>query len=218
MKKLTLIAGLITICGFAQATTINVPSTLVTSGLDGNSAYAWGITTTVPAGQQVDSATLTFNNIKLTASGNSAGTGYLYTDLLNLNSSGLVTYTDNDAPGDYFAGLSQFTGVNSSKLTALGTQFFASVGTTFATLSYILSSAQLVTLNAYIAAGGFSIGIDPDCHYTFSSLSFTYTTATTPVPHGNVPDAATTAFLMVISLAGLEVFRRKLSPAIAAKA
>lgn len=216
MKKLTLIAGLVAIFGLAQATTINVPSALVTSGLDGNSAYSWGITPVVPTGQQVDSATLTFSNIKLTASGNSAGTGYLYTDLLSLNSSGVTTYTDSDASGDYFAGLSAFKGANASKLTALGAQFFASVGTTISTLSYVLSSAQLVTLNAYIAAGGFSIGIDPDCHYTFSSLSFSYTTATSPGPKGGVPDAATTVYLLGASLLGLEVLRRKFAPAVKA--
>ena len=216
MKKLTIIAGLVTICGFAQATTINAPSTLVGANvLQGQDAYAWGISPVVPTGQQVTSATLTFSSVTLTASGNSAGNGYLYTDLLNLSTTGVATYVDNDAPGDYFAGLSQFTGANSSKLSSLGSAFFTSVGTTL-NLTYTLTSAQLISLNAYLAAGGLSIGIDPDCHYSVGGLSFTYTTGTGGIPHTPVPDMATTAYLLGASLLGLEVLRRKFAPAVKA--
>ena len=208
MKKIALIAGLIGVYGLAQATTINAPGSLVgTSVLNGNNAYAWNITTVVvPTGQQVDSATITFSNIKLT-SANSTGIGYLYTDLLSLRSTTLAvsSYTDNDAAGDYFASQSFF---NSS----LGTKTFPTVGTTLS-WSYVLNSAQLLSLNSYVAAGGFSFGIDSDCYYNVGALSFTYTTATTTVPHGGVPDAATTAYLLGASLLGLEVLRRKLTPA-----
>lgn len=216
MKKLSVIVGLVSVCVLAQATTINAPSSLVGANiLLGQDAYAWGISPVVPTGQQVTSATLTFTGVTLTHSGNSAGNGYLYTDLLNLNTSGVATYTDNDAPGDYFAGLASFSGSNSSKLSSLGTAFFASVGTSL-NLTYILTSAQLLSLNAYLTAGGLSIGIDPDCTYTVGSLCFTYTTGTGPGPKGSVPDTATTAFLLGAGLLGLEVFRRKFAPAVKA--
>ncbi len=211
MKKIALVAGLIGVCGLAQATTINAPASLVgTSALSGNNAYAWNITTVVvPTGQQVDSATITFSNIKLT-SANSSGIGYLYTDLLSLRSTSLAvsTYTDGDAAGDFFTAQPYF---NSS----LGTTIFSSVGTTLS-WSFSLNSAQLLTLNTYIAAGGFSFGMDADCYYNVGALSFSYTTATTTVPHGGVPDAATTAYLLGASLLGLEVLRRKLASAVKA--
>jgi hypothetical protein len=207
MKKHYIIAALalVGICGPVQATIINAPGSLVGANvLDGQNAYSWGIAVTVPTGQQIDSATLTFSNVKLTAA-NSSGTGYLYTDLLNLNKSGVTTYTDNDAAGDYFSG--KYSSLN------LGTKFFASVGTTLS-WTYVFTSSQLVALNAYLTAGGFSIGIDPDCHYDVGGLSFTYTTSTIPTSHNNVPDAATTASLLVVSLLGLEVLRRKFMPVV----
>ena len=219
MKKLTIIAGLITVCGLAQATTINAPSTLVgTSVLLGGSAYAWGISPVVPTGQQVTSATLTFTSVTLTH-GNSTGSCYLYTDLLNLSSSGVTTYSDplsnNGLGSDYFASLAQFSGANSSKLSSLGSQFFASVGTTL-TWSYVLTSAQLISLNAYLANGGLSIGIDPDCSYNVGGISFSYTTGSGGIPHTPVPDMATTAYLLGASLLGLQVLRRKFAPAVKA--
>ena len=80
MKKLFFIATLVGTCGLVQATTISAPSSLVTGGLDGNSAYSWGITIPVPSGQTIISASINFSGIDLTHSGNSAGTGVLYTD------------------------------------------------------------------------------------------------------------------------------------------
>jgi hypothetical protein len=188
MKKLFFIATLVGTCGLVQATTISAPSSLVTGGLDGNSAYSWGITIPVPSGQT-------------THSGNSAGTGVLYTDLLNSHNPGLATATDNDAPGDYWA--TQYSGAN---IAAIGSQAFASVGTTL-TWSYILTSSELTALNSYLAAGTFNIGIDPDCHFSVGGISFTYTLGSQSPP--TVPDVAATAFLMVLGLAGLEIFRRQ---------
>jgi hypothetical protein len=205
MKKILLIATLVGTCGLLRATTINAPSSLVgTSVLLGQDAYSWGISIAVPTGETVASAQINFTGVVLTASGNSAGTGMLYTDLLNSHHTGVTTATDNDATGDYWA--TQFSSAN---ITSLGTQFFASVGTSW-TGSYNITGTALAALNTYLTAGGFSIGIDPDCHYTVGGLSFTYTLS--PTTH-TVPDGAMTAFLVVISLAGLEIFRRQFVPA-----
>lgn len=204
MKKILLIATLVGICGLVRATTITAPSSLVgTSILNGSYAYSWGISIPVPTGQVVTSAQIDFTGIKLTVA-NSSGTGYLYTDLLNSQTTGVTTRTDNDAAGDYWA--TQFSGAN---ITALGSKFFAAVGTTL-TWSYLLGASELAALNSYLAAGAFNIGIDPDCKYTVGGLSFTYTLGSTPK---NVPDEALTAFLVVISLASLEFFRRQFVPA-----
>lgn len=205
MRTNCIIATLICAVSAAQAVTINTinaPSALVgASVLSGNNAYSWAVAPTVASGQQIDSATINFNNITLTVA-NSSGTGYLYTDLLGLGGAGVTTYTDNDAAGDYFSG--KFSNVS------LGTQFFASVGTTLS-WSYILNGSQLASLNNYFANGGFSIGIDPDCHYTVGGLSFNYTTKS-----NSVPDGATTAWLLGAGLLGLELLRRKLAPAVKA--
>jgi len=216
MKKILLIAALIGTCGLVRATTINAPSSLIgTNALDGNSAYAWGIKIAVPTGQQVTTAEIDFTSINLTV-GNSSGTGYLYTDLLNTKSgtgttsgtTGLTTATDNDGSGDYWA--TKFSGAN---ITSIGTAFFKSVGTTL-TWAYKFDANGLAALNSYLNLNGgyFSIGLDPDCHYSVGGLSFNYTTGSKP--NTSVPDDALTAFLVVISLGCLEIFRRRLVPAV----
>ena len=144
-----------------------------------------------------------FSGVELTASGNPQGTGIIYTDLLKSKTTGLTTVSDNDGSGDYWA--SKFSGAN---ITTLKSESFASVGTTLK-WSDVLTTSQIAALNSYLTAnsGVFDIGIDPDCHFSVGGLSFTYTLGS--VPHNTVPDVATTAFLLVISLAGLEVFRRQ---------
>lgn len=196
MKKLLFIAAVAGITGLAQATTI---SSGITS-IDGANAYSWGISIAVPNGQTVSSAEIDFTSVQLTSSGNAQGTGVLWTDLLNSHTPGVTSVSDGDAAGDYWS--TKFSGAN---ITSLGSKNFASVGTTL-TWSYVITGSALAALNSYLAAGSFDIGIDPDCHYTIGGISFKYSLSPTT---NNVPDFATTAFLMVIGLAGLEVFRRQ---------
>jgi hypothetical protein len=207
MKKILLIAGSVGISAFVHATTINAPSSLIgVNALQGNDAYSWGISIPLANGQTVASAEIDFTGITLTASGNSAGTGTLFTDLLNSKTTGVTTVVEGDTTSDYWT--TQFSGAN---ITSIGSQLFKSVGTTFATLSYILTGSELTALNNYLtASGAFNIGIDPNCHYTVGGLSFSYTLS--PSPKTTVPDEAVTALLVVIGLAGLEVFRRQLVP------
>jgi len=212
MKKLLLLSTItIGATGLLQATTITAPSSLIgVNTLQGVDAYSWGINIPVSSGQEVTSAEITFTGIELTASGNAQGTGTIYTDLLNsktVGPGGVTTAYDGDAAGDYWA--TQYSGAN---ITSLGSEFFKSVGTTL-TWSYILTSSELTALNTYLTdnKGVFNIGIDPDCHYTVGNITFTYTESGIP----SVPDVATTAFLLVFGLAGLELFRRQ---CVAAKA
>lgn len=201
VKKICVIGFLAAICGLANATQIqinqiNAPTSLIgTNALNGSDAYEWGLS--LGKGTQVTSAEIDFTSIKLTASGNSAGTGLLWIDLLKSNHTGLATAVDNDALGDYWSTV--FSGAN---ITSFGSKSFASVGTSL-TWSIILNSAQLVALNSYLAAnaGVFNIGLDPDCHYNVGGLDFKYTTS--------VPDAAMTVLLLGASLLGLEVLRRR---------
>jgi len=200
MRKLLLLGTLVGISSLAHATTITAPASLDT--LEGVDAYSWGISIPVPQGQTVASAEIDFTSVTLQAA-NSSGTGYLYTDLLNSQKTGVTTAFDNDAPGDYWA--TQFSGAN---ITTLGSQFFKSVGTTL-TWSYVLNASQLSALNSYLTAGTFNIGIDPDCHYSVGSICLDYTLS--PTNHNNsVPDAATTALLLALGLGALELVRRQI--------
>ena len=65
--------------------------------------------------------------------------------------------------------------------TSVGSQAFASVGTSYATLDYVLNATQLAALNSYLTSGKgmFCIGIDPDRH-SIGGLSFIYTVGSTP--------------------------------------
>jgi hypothetical protein len=200
MKKLPAILMFAATCGLAQATTINAPSGLTgLNALSGESAYTWGVGINLGADETIDSASLTFSNIKLTAA-NSSGTGFLYSDLINAALTGVHTFTDNDAPGDYFN-----TVVSSGNIANLGKQFFASVGTQ---LSWTITfdANELAALNTFAADGIVDFGFDPDCHYNVGNICFTYTTRTS---HSRVPDAPMTAYLLGISLLGMELFRRQ---------
>jgi MYXO-CTERM domain-containing protein len=200
MKHFTILSVLVGINLAAQATTINAPSSLIgNDALSGDNAYSWGISIAEPSGQTITSATIDFSGITLSAA-NSTGIGYLYTDLLNSQATGVTVASDGDAVGDYWA--TKFSGAN---ITALGSTKFASVGTTLS-WSYVLNSAQLAALNSYLVSGVFNIGIDPDCHYNVGSISFTYTTSPAP---SNVPDVATTATLLLLGLGAAELLRRR---------
>ena len=230
MKKLILIGFGIGVLNMAQATSFTYatytaePKSLEGTGaLVGTYAYEWGISITpLSAGQKITSATLSFNGVVLTATGNGND---IYASLLNLSDSGVTRYTDNDAPGDFFNS-STFTGQSSSSsyyqthshhslpsgyYTSLGhSQTFslnASPANWIDTLSGTVTSGELGALNADALDGIFDIGIDPDCHYNIKSITFTYTIST-PV---SVPDTATTASLLGMSFLGLMVFRRKLA-------
>ena len=190
----------------AQAITVNAPSSLIGSGsLLGEDAYAWGVSISVPNGQTITSAQIDFTSIDL-AGANSSGTGYLYTDLLKSTATpggSVSTVSDNDNPGDYWA-------TSGLTYTSVSSLFFPSVGTTIST-NVVFNSTELAALNSYLAAGSgtFDIGIDPDCHYNVGGLALVYSLS--PTNHGNsVPDMATTSLLLVMGLAGLEIFRRQL--------
>jgi len=202
MKKACFVGICLGICGLAQAVTINAPSSLTGyQVLNGANAYSWGIPISLTTGQTINSATISFSSVTLNVAG-SSGHGYLYTDLLNLNSGGVKSYYDGDAPGDYFA-----SAYPASTVTSVGAKYFASAGTTLS-WDYILNASQLTVLNSYVTNGLFDLGFDPDCHFSVGGITFSYTTITA---HTQVPDGATTALLLGTSLLGLAFVRRKLA-------
>jgi hypothetical protein len=198
MKKISIICILAATCGLANAITVSAPSSLTgVNALSGESAYSWGIPISLAPGQSISAASLVFNNVTLTAA-NSSGHGILYSDLLKSTLTGVHTYTDNDASGDYFTGA-----YAAANIASLGSEYFAHVGTTLS-WTVTFSSTQLAALNQFLVNGIFDLGFDPDCHYTVGSICLNYTT--TPV---STPDTATTVYLLGLGLLTLEVARRK---------
>jgi len=195
------VATIVGISSLAHATpiTVNAPSSL--NILDGTDAYAWGIS--IGTGQTVTSASIVWNSVDYTAAG-SIPTGYIFTDLLKLGTTGVTTRTPGELTSDYWAS-------SGTTYTSVGKMTFPTVGTTLSP-TYVLTGAQLTALNSYLTAdnGVINIGISPDCHYSVGGLSFVYTVGT--VNGGGVPDGATTALLLVLGLVGLESFRRQLVP------
>jgi hypothetical protein len=164
--------------------------------IDGNYYYTWGVNWSVPTGETIASATLTFNNLTLTSFGNN-NPAYVWTHLLNTSSgtgtTGVTIGTDNDNGTDAFAG----------KGVLLGQQFFPALNKP-QTFSYSLDPTTLVS---YAADGHFAIGIDPDCHYIDSSIVLNITYA--PNDRQQVPDGSSTAGLLGLTLPLLGFLRRR---------
>ncbi|HEX3856293.1 MAG TPA: hypothetical protein VHY30_03230 [Verrucomicrobiae bacterium] len=207
MKKLFLAGVLLGVLNFAQAT----PYTFTTTSLktmSGESYYNWGINSGLTAlkadltgGEQILSATLTYNNIQFTVAGpNLGGAGWLYTQLLGTSaSSGITTHTDNDATTDAFT-----SGIQIYK------DVFAKAGLPAATLNEIFGVSALALLTADVLNGFIDIGIDPDCVYKDTGITLTINTGST-TNYTSVPDAASTAMLLGAGLSCIGLLRRKLS-------
>ncbi len=180
----------------ANATPVTVtfsPTGLGT--MDGTYYYTWGVNWSVPTGDSITAASLSYNNIKLTSFGIN-DPGILWSHLLNTTSgSGTASVTqgtDNDNGSDAFA----------SQGLYLGKATFPTLNVA-QNLSYPVDTT---TLTSYASDGHFAIGIDPDCHYTDTLivLSITYDA----LPPQSVPDAGSTVMLLGIALPLLGLFRR----------
>lgn len=140
--------------------------------------FTWGINFDLPQGEVITGATLTFKNIyDWKVEDNDA----LYIHLLDNPASGVVAKKDYQLDGDNFAGKGVVVGVWNDPLGG-------SAGKT--NLVYTFNDDLLDDLNTYAgtdASGkaNFGFGIDPDCHYFNSGVTFTITTTdviTNPAP------------------------------------
>ena len=163
--------------------TIDVPSGMKgANALDGTYAYVWTVASgPLVAGQTVDSASITFSNIKLTATGSgndiSYDLGRVFTGMsakpATLPAPGSFgTYQDNDASGDAFAGNIP------ANADHLGTKNLTL--NTLTSWTYTFSANDLSALNSYASQGSWGFLIDPDCHFDVGDITFTYTTVPEP--------------------------------------
>ena len=203
MKKLILALILVGSLNLGRATdyTYNFNPTGLPATLDGSYYYEWGISWSLPTGQSIVDATLTYDNIKLTIAGINPP-DYLYSTLLASAPKGVTSYYDGDDNVLHPSGTGVF---------ALGKAPFNSVGSSYSSLQYDFAgiSGALAALDADVAGGQFGIGIDPHCHYSYSSITLDIVTTDNGHPHGLVPDAAATAMLLGMALVGLGIYRRK---------
>ena len=191
----------------ARAASINAPSGMIGTGaLNGTYAYTWTVASgALVSGQTVDSASITFSNIKLTSTQN----GWLYFDLGRVLK-GMVaepstlptpgnygTYTDNDASGDAFKLNAPVNAdlLNSSQPVSLTKNVAQS-------WTYTFTSAAL---NTYAGLGSWGFLIDPDCSFDVGGITFNYTTTT-----NCTPDGGTTAMLLGAAMLGLGWAKRRI--------
>jgi hypothetical protein len=221
MKKLFLAGVLLSAVNFAQATSISAPGGMVgTSILDGTYSYLWSVPLSYNSSVTINSASITFSGIVLTATGSGNDISCDFGSFVGISGVTLAgatttigtaptagnytTVKDNDTLGDSFAALT--TG-GSPKSVHLGTQAYT-LNASPLTTTYTFTAAQLASLNTYISQGNWGFEIDPDCHFTVGGISFSYTTTSTNIT--TVPDGAMTAGLLGLSFIGLVAFRRKL--------
>src|SRR5450755_51997 len=194
MKK-SLLSGLCA-CLFAISASATVftltPSPSNLNNLDHNEFYTWGINWTVPQGQTITSATLTFNQIWDWQ----VESDTLFIHLLDTAPLGVSAWTDDQGGGDFFtSSLFNSLGIKQTKIGEWsdphgGTASFAQ------NVSFVFNTAQLAALQGYVNTlgasgwGNFAFGLDPDCHYFNNGVSFIITTSSTTT---SVPESGSAA-------------------------
>lgn len=211
MKKTILASFMAGIASWVQADTILPIS--VPSSINGPNAYIVQTAMTLDTSVLYTGAVIKFTGVTLTQTG---PPNTLFYDLLNGNYSA-KTIGNTGESSDYFRTKSPYD----KDMDILGSEQFSAptpikkkgkiIGYNYDTetwstdLSGTALTDLLTDVNDY---GFFDLGLDPNCTYTFGSVSIDFTTQSIPPP--SVPDQGATVAFLGVAFLGLLAFRRKL--------
>jgi len=196
MKRISVSAAILTLLLSLSTTSwaglyTYVPSPADLNDLDHYKAYAWGLNWTHPQ-ERIIGASLTFYNIY---DWEAESNDILWVNLLNTPPLiGVKTYTDDQNPGNYFAGWDK---------TLIGTWTDPVGGLPKDTITFTFNEPALAAFRSYVADGKFGLGIDPDCHYYNDRVRLSIATSNTAIPE------PATMVLVGLGLAGVGIIRRK---------
>jgi hypothetical protein len=161
--------------------------------LDHSYYYIWGINWNLPSGETITGAALTYKNIY---DWTPETYDTLYTHLLNSAQTGVHWWWDGEGGGDNFGSLPIWQGYKLGEWHDDGGGSPSNFD-----LVYTIPDNYF----SWLSDGDFGFGIDPDCHYYNSGITFEINTTT------EAPEPATLLLLGsgLIGLAGLA--RRRLS-------
>ncbi len=180
----------------AWATTVTFqPSPANLWNLQHAKCQSWGIEWTVPEGEQIDDAILTFKCIDNWRDESNA----LYIHLLDDPAVGTFRQRDTYPASDDWAGQGEL----------VGTYVDYKHGKKESP-SYSMSSLGLLDeFRDYAADGVFGFGFDPDCQYSNKGVTLTIITSSVPVPPPPIPEPVTMASVLCgLAMAGGYVRRR----------
>jgi hypothetical protein len=189
---------------YAQANTTIQPSNVNLFNLPSNYFYIWEVAPpAISSNEIITQASITFNSINdwrmepddqlyiRLLSENDIAAAISAKNMVNVSGGYNDIYrgTDHSAAGDDLSGYGTWLTTYQDK-NAYSYQYTDKNGHLITEwvnppedFTYTFSAAEVALLNSDIANGGvFGIGLDPDCYYLNSGVSFTYTTTTIPAP------------------------------------
>ena len=179
--------------------------------LDHHEVYTWRIDNITVDPSTITSATLSFSNIRNWDSAQNVLHLHLLDTAINpavasfqdvdQTQAPVVDFTDDFANPRYHNSPGWLT-ANGTADTLLGNPSFGTTGTNY---SITFNSTELSALQSYIAHGhDIAFGLDPDCHFYNSGITFTIQSC--PVPEMS----ATLPIIALLALGGMaELSRRR---------